>query len=284
MTRFFPSEWQSSRVVKGVLIVVLIILAGIAAILIGDAIPVGVDFHYAFYPVARAILGGQSPYIVPEFLMPPWAAIFVTPFGLLPEKVAWGAFVIVDIFCYIYAFRRMEFDRISIALMMVSPFVFYGAFHGNLEFLVLVGSILPLQIGVWFLIIKPQMSFPLLLFLAYRIWQAEGWKSVALKFGPPTLIYTLFLVTGWMNIPNLSRMPWNTSAWPWGLPLGVLMVVLALIKNDKLLAFAAGPFFSPYLAFHTWVVTLLPYRNKRVFLAIFIVLSWVVLLQRGYPL
>jgi hypothetical protein len=64
MTRIFPSEWQSSRMVTGVLIFILVFLAGVTARFVGDAIPVGVDFHYAFYPVARAILEGKSPYMV----------------------------------------------------------------------------------------------------------------------------------------------------------------------------------------------------------------------------
>jgi hypothetical protein len=266
------------------LAIALILLGVVAARLISDYIPVGVDFRYTFYPVAKATLTFQSPYTVPNFLMPPWTAIAVLPFGLLSEQNAWGVFVILAILLQVYGFQRMKMKGTSIALMMVSPFVFYGIFKGNLDFLVLLGSTLPVHLGIWLLLIKPQMSLPLVFFLAYRLKQVEGWKSVALKFSPPFLLYTLFLLTGWMNLPNLEQLAWNTSVWPWGIPLGLLMVLLGFIKKDKWLTFAASPFLSPYLAVHSWVVTLLPYRNRRWILAGFIFVIWVILLQKGYPL
>jgi hypothetical protein len=178
----------------------------------------------------------------------------------------------------------MGLGRISITVMMISPFVFYGIFKGNLDFLVLIGSALPVEFGIWLLLIKPQMSFPFVLFLGFHTWQDKGWKSFVLKFGPPFFVYALFLVAGWMNTPDLTQMRWNTFAWPWGLPIGLLMVTLGFVKKDKWLTFAASPFLSPYLALHSWIVALLPYRTRRVFLGGFIVVIWMILLQKGYPL
>lgn len=57
-----------------------------------------VDFHHVFWPAARLLLHGDSPYgagahLATPFVYPPPAAWLFTPFGLLPHSVADVVFV-----------------------------------------------------------------------------------------------------------------------------------------------------------------------------------------------
>ncbi|GEM_PF-3423390 len=150
-----------------------LLLIGLAG-LIGHTVPVGVDFGNTFYAVGRAIWSGQSPYSVRSFLSPPWVLPLIAPLGILPLQWAWGIFTTIGLGAYLIAFVRMRLKPIVLALLMLSPFVWFNLYYGNIDWLILLGATLPPQWGIWLLVIKPQMSAVLIALWAYRLWRKRG--------------------------------------------------------------------------------------------------------------
>jgi hypothetical protein len=259
------TEYKAATVAALVLPVFLALVWAVAA-----HVPVGVDFHVVFYPAARAVIERTSPYSVQGFYNPPWLLPLLSPLGLLPEKLAWGVFVTGGLVCYLTAFARAGMDRLEIVLAMFSPLVLYGLWYGNIDFLVLLGAMLPVKYGIWLVSLKPQMGAVLLL-----LWARRGEWRVVLLAGTGVLAVMLF------RPPPIGDMFWNTSVWPWGIPTGVALAVLAFLRNDERLALGAGPFLSPYVAVPSWVTVLPPLQGRRKLLIVFLVLSWAAVLGRN---
>lgn len=253
------------------------------SVMIGHTVPVGVDFGNTFYAVGRAIMNGQSPYSVKTFLSPPWVLILVAPLGILPIQWAWGVFTLTGLGVYLIAFIRLRLPLIVLALFMLSPFVWFNLYYGNIDWLILLGVTLPPQWGVWLLMIKPQMSVGLIALWAFRLWRAQGVKAVLRIFALPVAVGSLSFLVGLWNAPDLTPREWWTSAWPVGLPVGGLLVWLAFARDEVPLALAASPFLSPYVAVHSWLVTLMPFAQRKRLLVFFILLAWGAVLIRYWP-
>jgi hypothetical protein len=78
-----------------------------------------------------------------------------------------------------------------------------------------------------------------------------------------------------------QAMPWNTSLWPIGIPVGLFLLVFAARYDDETLALASAPLLSPYLAIHSWLLTTLPFLRRPRFLASFVALAWVAVILRA---
>jgi hypothetical protein len=239
------------------------VLVGLATLLfsavfvavVAHKIPVGWDFGAVFRPAARNLLAGKSPYEVRDFFSPVWAAILFIPFALLPEPLAWGLFLYLNVVVYLVALVRMKAKRLDLILFFLSPFVFYSIRFGNIDSFVLLGVTLPPFIGIWLLALKPQMTIGLLLFLAYQACR-EGWKKMLALFVPLSLAILVSLAMSSSGSAYPFGVSWNVNLWPWGVPIGIAILLLALRYKRRFAMLASGPFLSPYVAIQSWMVTL----------------------------
>lgn len=257
---------------------------GIAFLILVGAVfltvPIGWDFKTFFLPAGRAVLLGKSPYTVSGFYNPPWLSIFFVPFALLPERLAWGIFLAINISAYLIGMLRLKLSLYAITLIMLSPYVFYSLWYGNVDGLVILGATLPPAIGIWLVLLKPQMSLILIGLWLYRT-RKQGWKVWIRDFGLAGLVFGASWMIGLRPSLNMSQASWNITAWPWGLLPGLALAWLSIGQNNTHLALAASPYFSPYASPQSWVVTLLPVGKSWALLLLGVLLGWAFVLLRA---
>lgn len=273
---------------------VLLLIAGVTlAILLWIGIStiwpiVGIDWKETFYPVARAVLGGKSPYSIPTFRNVPWTVLPLLPFALLSETIGGIAFFIATFATYGWVAYKLNASRVALIAFLLSPPVFYGMRMLNVDILVLIGFVLPAPIGLFFVIIKPQMGLAMVIFWLAEAWRNGGIKEVFKTFFPVTLALLLsFVLFGnWQagRGSDLAGSTWNASLWPWVIPIGFVLVMLSLRDSRKDYAISASPFLSPYLAYHSWAGVLLGLVQNDFELVTAVVGMWLVAVVRllGY--
>jgi hypothetical protein len=212
---------------------------------------VGIDWRETFYPAARAVLQGKSPYTIPTFRNVPWTIIPLLPFALL---------FITTFGAYAWVAHRLKASPLALIAFLVSPPVFYGMRMLNVDIMVLIGFTLPPPIGLFLIIIKPQMGIVMVPFWLVEAWRESGLKGVVKTFIPVTiaLILSFILFGNWQagKQSDLVGSIWNASLWPWAIPIGIVLAMRSLRDGRKDYAMAASPFLSPYLAYHSWASVL----------------------------
>jgi hypothetical protein len=237
-------------------------IAGLAIIgliavsfLVAPFLPPAVDWTTAFRPSVRTLLSGHSPYDNPLMIHAPWGLIPLIPFALLPESVGRAALFIVGLVAYAFVAHRLGAKPISLIFFLISPPVLHVLYNGNLDWLAAIGFILPPQLGLFFISIKPQMGIAVAIFWLFEAWRQGGVKQVLKVFAPFTsLLLISFVLFGLWPLGALrtTNYWWNASLWPMSIPVGLGLLVAAIRKQKIEFAMAASPCLSPYVLFHSW--------------------------------
>lgn len=221
--------------------------------------PRGVDWYTVFRPACLAFLSGRSPYTVEGFFNPPWTLFPLIPFALLPENVGRTLLIFVGFAAYLSIGHLLGGSRGAILAVLLSPPVMHGMLVGNIDWLPLLGVVMPPQIGLFFVSMKPQIGFAIVIFWLVETWRAGGWRRTLAVFAPFSLAFMLSILLYGLW-PLRARVEislwWNASLWPVSLPLGMVLIVRAIRKRQLSYAMAASPCFSPYILFHSWVVAI----------------------------
>jgi hypothetical protein len=85
-----------------------------------------------------------------------WALLPLIPVAVLPEKIGRGILFAAGLFPFAYAGHALGAKRAALTLFLLSPKVSHGLLKSNIEWLPFMGVILPPQVGVFFVTIKPQ--------------------------------------------------------------------------------------------------------------------------------
>jgi hypothetical protein len=220
----------------------------------------GIDWVETFYPAGRELLRTGNPYAnVKMFVMAPWALLPVAPLTLLPSNVGRAIYLLISFAGFAYAAYKLGARRWAFAAFMASPPVLHCLLNGNNDWLVLLGFVLPPQIGLFLIAIKPQMSMAVGLYWLVEAWRAGGIKEVVRVFGPVTaaLVLSVVIYGPWpLRFGNSLGYWWNASLWPLSIPVGLGLLVAAFRHNDVRFAMGASPCLSPYLLLHSWVSAL----------------------------
>jgi hypothetical protein len=249
---------------------------------------VGIDWKETFYPAVRAVLAGKSPYSVPTFRNVPWTVLPLLPFALLSETAGGILFFLATFATYGWVAHKMNASRMALIAFLVCPPVFYGMRMLNVDILVLIGFVLPAPIGLFFVIIKPQMGLAMVIFWLVEAWRSGGIREVFKTFFPVTIavLFSFLLFGNWMagRQADLPGSIWNASLWPWVIPIGLVLLMVSLRDRRKELAISASPFLSPYLAYHSWVGALLGLIQHDFEFVIAVIGMWLVAVVRllGY--
>jgi hypothetical protein len=231
-----------------------------ASWLIAPFLPRGVDWVDAFRPAAWELLSFRSPYNVAGFFNPPWALIPLLPLALLPEAVGRAALALVTLASVAYTAHRLGGSKIAVVFVLISPPVMHGLLNANIDWLALLGFVLPPWLGLFFVSTKPQIGVAVVLFWLVEAWRQGGWRQVFRTFWPVTLagLLSLLLFGPWpLRSQQEVALWWNASLWPLSIPLGLVLVVAALRRRKIEYAMAAAPCLSPYVLFHSWVGVLM---------------------------
>lgn len=249
---------------------------------------VGIDWHETFYPALQKALDGDSPYDVPTFRNAPWTILLLLPFAPFSEDTGGILYFMASLAGYAWVAYRLQASPLALTAFLFSPPVVYGLRMLNVDFLVLLGFTLPAPIGLFLVLIKPQMGVAMVLYWLAEAWRSGGAKSVARTFAPVTIASVLsFLFFGnWIagRQGDLLGSFWNASLWPWALPVGLVLVALSIRDRRMEYGMAASPFLSPYLAYHSWVSALAGLLRYDFQLVIAVIGMWIAGIIHGLGL
>lgn len=230
-----------------------------------------------FYAAGLAARSGVNPYSVPGFFSPLIVLVYFVPLSLLPLELAVRVNCLICLLAFIVAFWRIARRRpLVFWLLLASPFALFSAYYGNLEWLPLLGAIVNPLAGVWLAVAKPQIGIVLAGVLLLEISRQDG-PGRALGVGAGVCAMFALSVAAGMRWSTLSGMPWNVSAFPYSIPLGLALAVVSVVRIERLPALAAAPLLAPYLSPGSWVGVLAFLSRWRWLLAIGVVLSWVMI-------
>lgn len=239
--------WQTAAGVA----LLLGLLAGFIYLL-----PDGVDWHSAFRPAALALLAGHSPYSIPGYFNAPWTLIPLLPFAVMPEQVGRGALALAGFLCFAYAAVRLGAKPVTLALFLFSPPVLHSTLNGNLDWLALLGAVLPHNIGLLLLATKPQIGAAVIVLWLFEAWHQGGARRVVHDFWPLAALTGLSLAVFGLWPLRFGRevdLWWNASLWPASIPFGLAFLAIALTRRRIRPALVASPLLSPYVLLHSWV-------------------------------
>jgi hypothetical protein len=240
------------------IIVIAIILA--FSFLIAPFVPPAVDWTITFRPATLALLSGESPYERVYFIHAPWTLILLTPLALLPEAVGRVMLIFCALISYAFIAHRLKAKPIAIVFLLLSPLVMHLLLNGNMDWLASLGFILPPQLGLFFISIKPQIGIAVAPFWLVEAWRQGGWKLVVKTFAPFTIVLFLsFIIFGfWPSYSfKVIEVWYNASLWPMSIPVGLALLITSLRKRKIEYAMAASPCLSPYALFYSWTGALL---------------------------
>lgn len=231
-----------------------------------------VDWKGCIRPDTLKLLSGSSPYTQGCGLNPPWTYLLLAPIALLPPALGAAVMFVFTYVIYALALRALGAKPLMILAYIFCPLVLFNAQNGNIDFLPVLGMILPPWLGLFFLAIKPQIGAGLALF-----WIVEAWRSTARLIAPVTVAYFLsFVVFGLypLRLVHMLEDPFNASIFPFGLLFGVPLLVYALVKRQKLISIAATPLLAPYINVHSYAVLLFAFIPYEAPFCLAVALSW----------
>lgn len=240
----------------------IIVLGLTVAALTGAALflPPGIDWHGTFRPAALAVLRGASPYTAtPEapYAGAPWGLWLLLPFAVLPEPLGRALVFTAGLLAFAYTAVRLGARPLGVGLFLVSPPVMHCLLNSNVDWMPLLGFVLPPPLGLFLAAVKPQVGFTVALWWLVEAWRIGGPRQVLRVFGPAGAALALsILIYGWWPLNGLTIMQlstgWNASLWPMSIPVGLGLLWTALRKRDQRYAMGAAPCLSPYVLFHAW--------------------------------
>ncbi len=223
-------------------------------------IPYDLGDDWATYKgsVERA-LQGQNIYAEPfndinYFSNPPWVIVLLIPLGILPAKLGWAILSCLTFLSLFVLARRYQFPPLKLGLLLLSPPVIYTILHGQIDALVLVAFLLPLEFRPIIAITKPQISLGLLFYSDLRNWK----RTVLITL---CILAVSFLVFGnWPGELIQQSKPFINAkhnylagTWPLFLPVAIGLSLAGIAKKDLRFFMAASPFFSPYAAVSSFI-------------------------------
>jgi hypothetical protein len=233
-----------------------LMLGVIVAVWMSSYVP-NADWFATFDPAARGLFQGRLPYEQHFVLTPPWAILVLVPFVLFPPNIARGLVLVASLSILIYAGWRLHAPKIAMIALLISPTAIGSLLSGNLDAFVLTGIFLPPMLGLFVLLIKPQVGIGVAIYYFTQTWQSNKWIGIILTFSP---IILAFIISGILFPVWINRMiskpldVWNRSIFPYGIPLGLSFLWLAVKRRNVFFALAAAPFLSPYLTFYTYLM------------------------------
>jgi len=222
------------------------------------------DFHYAFWPAARHVLEGTSPYASVidfgrlPFVYPAPAAVLLSPFGLLPRSVADILFTLLLAAAAILALRicRVRDWRCYGVALLWAP-VFSAVQAANITLLLALGLAVLWKVrdralaaaAVAALLVAVKIFlWPIIVWLAVRRGVRSAALSVLLTVAITISSWSVIGLAGFGEYPHLVRLverleaPKSYSLVALGLKLGLghtAATIAALTAGAVVLAIAA---------------------------------------------
>lgn len=268
-------------------VILLCLLIVALVVLASRYLPDGIDWRDTYRPASLALLSGRSPYTIDTFFNAPWVLIPLVPFALLPENIGRALLLLLGLSTFAFAAYRLGAKPLALTAFLASPPVVHCLLNSNVEWLPLLGFVVPPQLGLFLIVLKPQMGVGVGLFWLVEACRKGGLREVIRVFLPATLALLIsFALFGFwpmrfMDTLTLAQ-PHNASLWPSSIPLGLALMVASFRKRDLRYAMAASPCLSPYVLFSSWVGALASVLQEPAEALAAVVGLWVLVVLRAF--
>lgn len=267
----------------GIIIVLLLAMIWIISVTFGT----GFDWENFFKPATLALLVGESPYTVPGFYSPPWLLLPFIPLALLPTNLGGAILFVLNLLSFAFVAYRLGAKPLTMVILVFSPQVIAGSFAANVDWIAILGFLLPPQIGLFFVLLKPQIGLGVAIFWFVEAWRRGKIKEVVKVFAPVTLAYILsFIIFGFWpaRYLELPESVWNTSMFPYSIAIGLVLLGLAIKNRSLNYSITASPLLSPYVAWYTWPVSILGLLPSQVSVWLAVAGLWLAEAFSGFPI
>ena len=146
---------------------------------------------------------------------------------------------------------------------------------------------MPPQIGLFFIVIKPQIGIGVGLFWLIEAWRSGGFREAIRVFLPVSLAISIsFIIFGlWplrFSDTFILTRAYNASLWPSSIPIGLALLVASIHKRNIKSAMASSPCLSPYVLLHAWVVALVPVLSQPIETIAAVIGLWILVIIRAF--
>jgi len=152
---------------------------------------------------------------------------------------------------------------LSLAMLLSTPQLMFLSRNGNIDWLVVLGFIMPPQIGLFFVLIKPQIGLAVAVFWFIEAWRNGKIREIVRVFAPVSAAYLVgYLLFGveaiWRGTEFIYiKYGWAATTFPFTIPVGLALLYKSLRSRNIMMSISASPFLAPYIAFYSWPAALL---------------------------
>jgi hypothetical protein len=231
-------------------------LMAAVVVIVALYLPFADDWHHTFRPAALHLLQGGAPYDVETYYNPPWALLPLVPIALLPENIGRAILLVLTLLSFTFVATRLGARPIALGFLLISPPAMQCFLTGNIDWLAALGLVLPPHIGLFFVLIKPQIGGAVAFYWLIESFREGGLSHTARVFAPVVALLLLSLLPYGLWPAHLTRpvsADWNASLWPMSIPAGLGLLAAAIRRREPRLAMAASPCLSPYVALQSWI-------------------------------
>lgn len=232
-------------------------------------LPIGLDWHNAYRPAALSMLHGESPYGMSEFgqafYNAPWALIPFLPFAVMPYQIGRVGVFIMGLIGFTIIAYKLKAPPISFLIFLTSAAVIGCLNNGNLDWLPMLGFILPARWGLIFAAMKPQIGIGAGIYWLFESYQEGGIRAVFKTFAPVSvlLLLSFWLYGFWfLEFSRLENNLNNMSLFPYSVPIGLYLVWASIKTRDLRPAMASSPLLAPYVTQFSYVAILAALLQK----------------------
>lgn len=241
--------------------------------------PLRIHWRDIYRPATLRLIAGRSPYTIFGFLNPPWALIPLIPLAILPVKL--GSALMSSITFLVYGFVAIKFGAkpLTLALFLFLPYTLYNLVQVNIDWLVMLGFLMPPQFGLFFVLLKPHIGGFVALFWLIESWRIGKIRKIVKVFSPVMIAFLLSFIVYGNYITQLERqfLQENKNFWPMSIPVGLALLVYSIRKHRMGPSITAGPLLSPYTQSYSWPIALLgilPYQWETAAAAVGLWIVW----------
>lgn len=242
---------------------VALALSAVLLVVLARNIPVMVDYPH-FRDAGRAMVNRVS-LDDPYFFNVPWLAALLIPFSVQDDATGNGLLFVCGLAAFAYVAYRFGARPLTLVLFLTSPGVIANLILPNIDWLPLLGTLLSPRYGLFLVLVKPQVGLGVAILWLYQAWKSGRWQGVLKTVAPVALAFlvSIPLFGLWfMKSTMLGSVGWNTSLFPWSVPFGLLLLVIALYRSRRDWAIASSVLVSPYVSNPSWAGPFLSFATS----------------------
>jgi hypothetical protein len=189
----------------------------------------------------------------------------------------------VTLVAFTYITRRLGGKLLAVLFILLSPPAMHGLLNGNIDWLAILGVVLPPQIGLFFVTIKPQIGLGIGIFWVVEAWREGKLAQVTRLLWPfaTCFLLSIFLYGFWFLRSAVEiSLWWNASLWPTSIPIGLALLTTAIRKRKINYAMGASPCLSPYILLHSWIVALFAIVTLLPELIVSVIGLWILVIMQ----